>query len=124
MGTLTSNATVTIAINSAPVAGDDAYAVSPNSTLSEDASHGVLFNDTDADFDSLSATVLSGPSHGSLSLNSDGSFSYTPDSNFLHGFDHFTYVASDGVASSTATVTIAVGNNAPVANGTTLGDVP
>ena len=61
--------------------------------------------------------VVSGPSNGQLSLNSDGSFSYTPDTNF-NGSDSFTYSASDGISSSTAIANIAVAsvNDAPSAD--------
>ena len=46
---------------------------------------GVLANDTDADGDSLTAVLVGGPSHGTLSLGTDGSFTYTPAANFLGG---------------------------------------
>lgn len=79
---------------------------------------GVLANDSDADGDPLSATLLSGPSHGTLTLNADGRLEYTPDANF-HGTDTFTYRAGDGaVLSEPATVTIVVlpANDAPIAS--------
>ena len=54
----------------------------------------------------LTATLVSGPAHGTLTLNADGGFTYTPDANF-NGTDSFTYTASDGTAdSNVATVTI------------------
>ena len=56
--------------------------------------------------------------HGILSFNADGSFTYTPDPNY-HGVDSFTYTATDGLlVSNTATVTITVQsvNDAPIAN--------
>src|SRR5262249_23798300 len=65
--------------------------------------------------DALSAVVASGPSHGSLTLNANGSFTYTPDANY-NGPDTFTYRASDAtLTSSLATVTITVSavNDAP-----------
>ena len=69
---------------------------------------GVLGNDSDPDGDPLTAVLVTGPSHGSLTLNANGSFSYTPAANFA-GSDSFTYRASDGtVSSSPATVTITV----------------
>ena len=43
----------------------------------------------------LTAILVSGPAHGTLTLNADGSFSYTPDANY-NGTDSFTYKASDG----------------------------
>jgi VCBS repeat-containing protein len=93
--------------NSAPVATDDEYSTDEDASLEVDAP-GVLANDTDADEDSLSASVVDGPQHGSLTLDADGSFSYTPDAGFF-GTDTFTYRASDGDAvSAAATVTITV----------------
>jgi VCBS repeat-containing protein len=106
-------ATVTISVmDTAPTASDDSYQASENTTLSVSADAGVLANDDDADFDPLTAALTIGPSHGSLTLNSDGSFIYTPNSGFL-GTDTFTYTASDGLLSSAlATVTITVNNGA------------
>jgi len=54
------------------------------------------------------------PAHGAVTMNSDGSFTYTPTGGF-HGVDSFNYVASDGYATSTAAVRIAVSNTPPVA---------
>src|SRR5439155_14032233 len=93
-----------------------------------DALTGVLTNDSDIDGDSLSAGVVSGPANGSLSLNTDGSFSYTPNSSFS-GIDSFVYAASDGSISSQSTVTLTVNPvaQAPVAaidNYSTGEDVP
>ncbi|NIU06024.1 MAG: DUF2341 domain-containing protein [Gammaproteobacteria bacterium] len=83
------------------------------------AEGGVLANDSDADADRLSAVLVSGPANGSLSLNADGAFTYTPNPDFA-GSDSFTYMANDGVNdSNVATVTITVNpvNDAPVATG-------
>jgi VCBS repeat-containing protein len=101
--------------NAAPVAADDAYIVDEDTTLLI-LSGGVLGNDADADGDALGALLVTGPAHGTLTLNDDGSFSYTPDENF-NGDDSFTYRANDGTADSNeATVTIAIAsvNDAPV----------
>jgi VCBS repeat-containing protein len=90
------------------------------------ATPGVLGNDSDPDGDPLTAVLVTGPSHGSLTLNANGSFSYTPAADFA-GSDSFSYRASDGtVSSSPATVTITVTpvNDAPrvvVAPGGTCG---
>ncbi len=51
--------------------------------------------------------MVSGPAHGSLILNADGSFTYTPNANY-NGTDSFTYTVSDGIASDTATVNLNV----------------
>jgi VCBS repeat-containing protein len=69
---------------------------------------GILVNDKDADGDALTAGLTTDPSHGILTLNADGSFTYTPATGFT-GSDAFTYSASDGIAASNAaTVTITV----------------
>src|SRR5690606_9781417 len=76
---------------------------------------GVLQNDNDPDFDSLSITSHTEPTSGSLTLNGDGSIAYIPNAGYV-GSDSFTYTITDGIASATATVTIAVTNQAPIAN--------
>ena len=109
-------ATVAIGANSLPVAVNDAYSVDEDNTLSMVAP-GVLGNDTDADGDHLTAVAVSGPTHGTLTLNVNGSFIYRPNANF-NGSDSFTYRANDGRANSnTATVSITVWpvNDAPLA---------
>src|SRR2546426_5090804 len=55
-------------------------------------SPGVLANDGDVDGDPLTAIVVSNPTHGSLTLNNDGSFTYVPALNY-NGPDSFTYKA-------------------------------
>src|SRR5207249_994218 len=113
-------ATVTITITTAkytPVAANDDSYTTPEDTQLTVSAPGVLANDTDADGDTLTAVLVSGPAHGTLTLNADGSLVYMPALNF-NGTDSFTYKASDGQAqSSVATVTITVTpvNDAPVA---------
>ena len=105
------------AVNDAPVANDDNYSVNEDTPLVISAP-GVLGNDTDVDGDTLTAVLVANPAHGSLTLNSDGSFTYTPAANF-NGSDAFTYTATDGLATSapaTVTLTINPVNDAPVAN--------
>jgi hypothetical protein len=78
------------------------------SGVSSLADTGVLGNDTDADGANLGATVVSGPAHGTLTLDDDGGYHYMPAANF-RGQDSFTYRADDGIADSAlATVTITV----------------
>lgn len=113
-GTTTGSVTLSIAANMAPVAADVSYDVDEDGTLSVLAA-GILANDTDAEGHALKASLLNDVSNGSLVLNEDGSFSYTPDANF-NGSDSFTYMASDSNGGTdTATVTIAVTpvNDAP-----------
>lgn len=98
---------VAVVPNHPPVANDDAYSTPFNAPLNV-AAPGVLGNDTDADGDPLSAVKDTDPSHGSVSLNPDGSFLYTPNPGFA-GVDAFTYHANDTLAdSNVATVTITV----------------
>ncbi len=104
--------TFTNLFNQPPVANDDSYSTNEDTTLVEATvgplGDGVLANDTDADSDPLTAVLDSGPSNGSLTLNSDGSFSYEPDPDYC-GPDGFSYHANDGLAdSNTATVNITV----------------
>jgi len=98
-----------ITVTGPPDAVDDAYAVTEGDVLEVlDTADGVLDNDTDDEGDSLTAAPDDGPLHGSLDLNSDGTFTYTPDENFF-GTDQFTYLANDGFFDSTpATVVITV----------------
>ena len=112
---LSAPATVTIDVtDAAPVAVPDAYQTHAEQTLTVGSASGVLANDTDADGDSPSATLATGPAHGSLALGTDGSFTYTPAAGFA-GTDSFSYTASDGAATSApATVMIGVVNDAPV----------
>ena len=68
----------------------------------------MLGNDTDADGNSLTAVLVSGPANGALTLTNNGGFTYTPTSGFA-GTDSFTYKANDGLSNSAnATVTISV----------------
>jgi VCBS repeat-containing protein len=100
--------------NTPPTAGNDAYSTNEDTTLTVPAP-GVLGNDTDADGNSLTAAQVTGPAHGSLTLNADGSFTYVPAANF-NGPDSFTYQASDGIAPSnvaTVSITVNAGNDPP-----------
>ena len=104
-----SETTVSITVtpeNDKPVAEDDAYSTDENTPLSIDPA-GVLANDSDIDGDTLTASVVTGPVNGTLTLNSDGSFLYTPNAGFA-GTDTFTYAAGDSVDAATAVVTITV----------------
>jgi VCBS repeat-containing protein len=98
------NTTIT---NQAPTAAADTYGTAEDTALTVNAP-GVLANDSDPDHDPLSAVLVSGPSHGTLTLNANGSFTYGPAANF-NGTDSFTYRASDGsLASDSVTVTLTV----------------
>jgi VCBS repeat-containing protein len=102
--------------NSAPSAANDQYTTDEDEPLSITAP-GVLDNDLDPEGNPLTAVLVSGPTHGQLTLNSDGSFTYTPDANY-HGSDSFTYHNNDGFLDSneaTVTLTIESVNDAPIA---------
>lgn len=94
-------------VNVPPTAADDAYTTTAAAPLTIPPA-GVLGNDGDFEGDNLTAVLASGPDHGDLTLNSDGSFTYTPAAGFT-GTDAFTYRADDGFdRSPTATVTLVV----------------
>src|SRR5262249_41723268 len=102
-------------VNDAPVAVNDSYSTNQNTTLTV-AAPGVLANDSDVDGDALTTILVTGPSHGTLTLNSNGSFTYTPATNFS-GTDSYTYRANDGQArrnAAPATITVNA-NHPPVA---------
>ncbi|WP_273005175.1 Ig-like domain-containing protein, partial [Leeuwenhoekiella blandensis] len=106
--------TVTIEVTpdygNSTVANDDAYFGLVDNTISGN----VLDNDFDPEGQSqqvdVTATPLNGPSNGTLVINPDGSFTYTPNAGFI-GTDQFTYQVSDTgspVATDVATVYISV----------------
>ncbi len=101
------SALVTITVNAAPVASDDAYSVAGGTMLTVDAADGVLANDS---YTGGTPTVAldTPPANGTVILNSDGSFQYTPADGF-YGVDSFTYTDTSGsLASAPATVLITV----------------
>lgn len=104
-GVITSGvATVSLTIapvNDAPVAVADSFNLVENIPLVV-AAPGVLTNDTDVDGDVLSAALIAAPTNGVVSLATNGGFTYTPSANYV-GPDAFTYVASDGAATSAVT---------------------
>ena len=102
-------------VNERPVANAESYSVNEDTTLTIGGA-GVLTNDTDTENGALDVVLIDGVSHGNLTLNSDGSFVYTPDSNF-YGQDSFRYAASDGSLNSlpiVVTLNILAVNDAPV----------
>ncbi len=114
-GTKTANTSSAISVtNAVPVTNPDSYTVVQDRSLVV-AATGVLANDSDPEGQPLSVATprpVSGPSHGSLTLNADGSFTYTPDAGYI-GPDSFIYRATDGfTASADTTVTIDVTSTA------------
>jgi hypothetical protein len=119
--TATVNLTVT---NTAPLAANASYWVGRNQTLNA-SSPGLLDNQFDLDGDRITTTLVTTTTHGSLSLNSDGTFTYTPQDGYT-GSDSFTYKQSDGIIdSSTVTVTLLVtADGAPPTGGPSPSPTP
>jgi len=104
--------------NHDPEAVDDIYSTDEDTPLVVDVSSGLLANDQDVDGDVIVYIGCSTPpSHGSVSISTDGSFVYTPDENYS-GTDSFVYTISDGYfGTDTAMVNITIlpVNDPPVA---------
>src|SRR5207244_2656907 len=126
-GTATVSITVT-PVNDAPAASKDRTSVAEGDTVTvrDSTAASVLANDTDAEANTLTATKLSDPAHGSVTLNADGTFSYSHDGSETTSVS-FTYKtcdngttngSPDGKCSGTATVSITVTpvNDAPAAS--------
>ena len=97
-----------------PVASNDTYTTKLNTAYTASAP-GVLGNDYNGGSSICTAALVSNVSHGTLTFNTDGSFTYTPAAGFA-GTDSFTYQAVNPLGvSNTATVTLGVQVNAPVA---------
>ena len=102
------------AVNDAPIAKPDALATNEDTQLTL-ATGSLLQNDTDIDGDTLSVTAVGNPVHGTVELV-EGSIHFLPTRDYV-GDATFEYTISDGSATATAIVTVAVGgdNDAPVA---------
>ncbi|MBP7502681.1 MAG: tandem-95 repeat protein, partial [Aquabacterium sp.] len=109
--------------NLAPITGDD------NVTTEEDTAVSGQVVGSDADGDALTYALGTGPSNGTVSVNANGSWTYTPSANF-NGSDSFTVSVSDGnggVTTATVNVGVTPVNDAPVASAdstTTVEDTP
>lgn len=102
------------ATNHPPVAIDDFAVTGPDTPVTIDP----VANDSDMDGDTLSVAALGSPARGTVTLNGDGTVTYTPETGFA-GLDAFAYTASDGVGgtdSGTVTVSVAPASGAPTAN--------
>ena len=85
--------------------------------LTVDAANGLLTNDTDEDDGNASLTVsriIADPADGTLAVNGDGSFTYTPRADFS-GEDAFVYEVSDGANTSEGTARISVAEEINIA---------
>lgn len=78
----------------------DQYAVLNTLTpVQINAANGVMKNDFDMDGNVLEAVMITTPAHGNLTLNKNGSFTYTADAGFM-GQDSFQYCVYDGMSLS------------------------
>ena len=101
-------------MNDPPFTEPDAFTALLDQPLDVPAP-GVLANDHDVEVEDtapMHTQLVSGASHGQLTLHPDGSFSYVPDTSFL-GTDSFTYKAVDhfdavSVVAKTVTLTVAI----------------
>src|SRR5205085_9338591 len=99
-----SGVTFTYSSNTAPTGSADTYSVGSGGTLTVSATSGVLSNDSDSNGDPLFVSWYSAPSHGTLVMNGDGSFTYVRNAGYTGG-DSFSYKASDGLLESSSTPT-------------------
>ena len=82
---------ISLLLNHPPMANDDFYQTYDNTQLSVNSLDGVLANDVELNkYDKVTASLVTPPANGTLVLNADGSFVYTPNANFA-GQDTFTY---------------------------------
>ncbi|MGY0195696.1 tandem-95 repeat protein [Leptothrix sp. BB-4] len=113
-GSNTYTATVTVgAVNDAPTAADTAIAAKEDAIKT-----GNLATAKDVDGDAVSFKLATSATHGDVTVNADGSYTYNPHANF-NGADSFTYTVSDGKGGSstyTASVTVGAVNDAPTAS--------
>ena len=119
-------ATVTIEFvntNDAPTTTDDDLNTDEDTPLLI-TPNTLLANDTDPENDPLTITTVSNPGHGTLTTNTDGTYTYTPTTNY-NGDDSFTYTVSDGTLTSQGTVHLTINpiNDAPVAHDGTVHNV-
>lgn len=105
------NALISITVratNAPPIANDDSYTTNKNTVLTVQAGQGVFRNDSDDVSFTLQSYDATGTNGGTIAMNGNGSFTYTPPSGFA-GIDTFTYtIVDDQSQTSTATVTVTV----------------
>ena len=115
------NSPQAVVARDAPTAVADQYLALGNTTMTVNAPQGVLSNDSD--FADATLAVVTEPTNGTLTLNQDGSFSYTTPVGFT-GQTSFTYSLTNDIGTSEAQVTITVNqlawfvnNSGPAGNG-------
>ena len=119
---VSNSATVTITVQ--PV-NDPPTAVNTSITTSEDSIINGSLNATDIDGDTLSYALVDLPGNGTVTINTNGTFTYTPSGN-TNGTDTFTFKAGDGTTdSNTATVSMTINavNDVPIADNQSISAV-
>ena len=108
-GTTAQAAILSISISSvddAPIAHDNIFGVAHGESLTEDVAS-LLYNDTDPEGTPLLVTaIVTQPTNGTVTLNGDGTFTYTPDPGSTATIDSFVYQVTDGNSFDTATAEI------------------
>ncbi|KAG1668171.1 hypothetical protein GQR58_017949 [Nymphon striatum] len=111
--TITETFTI-VSTNPAPVVENDATETTPETPVVID----VLANDGDPDGDDAIIASTTPPTHGEVSINPDGTLTYTPDDGFI-GEDTFTYTIDDGQGGTevaTVIVNVTSSPEGPIAN--------
>jgi len=102
-------------VNDAPTAN------AASAVTAEDTAVAGTLSASDVEGSTLTFTQVTGPAHGALVLNIDGTYTYTPAANYF-GPDSFTYKVNDGATDSavaTVSLTVTTVNDAPTANAAT-----
>ncbi len=132
-GSLTASATLTVIVNPVndpPTAVNDSYSTNEDSPLMIDAANGLLKNDSDVDGGAISVSKfmigttdynVGNPvvlTQGSITINADGSFNFSPSLNYNGILPNITYTISDGELSASALlkITVVAVNDPPVLN--------
>ncbi len=105
-----SSAPALVTLGVTPVAVPDVFSTNTGEKLTVSAGNGVLINDGSLVTNPLQAILNTMTSHGGITLNLDGSFTYTPNTGY-YGLDNFTYHVTDTnnvVSSAPITVTLAI----------------
>jgi len=115
-GSASANVSIAVAAapvvsNSAPVAVDDSA-----STAGSAVTIAVLGNDSDPDGDTLQVVSVTPGSKGTVTINSDGTLTYTPAKSFKSS-DTFSYTVSDGTLTASANVTVTLSSGVTSNNG-------
>src|SRR5262249_29679728 len=126
-GTLDSN-TATVNITVSPV-NDAPVAANGSGTTAEDTTLIGSVSATDIDSTSLTYSLVASPTHGTVTVNGNGTYVYNPPANY-NGPDSFTCKANDGSLDSngaTVSLNVTAVDDAPVAangSGSTVEDTP